>query len=200
MLDETMTAPAERWTVPDTLSIAEEMFCAEVACGTAQGVAAKIAGFTSEYSTGLLRKEKIVARIKGMLAERSASSGVMSKTWAELQFIYIIRDAIRGIPDEIDISTGVVVSPGLPKNRELAASALMNFCKLRGWIVDRKQSLAGKVDLNALTGTGQLEGLLDETLQTLSPEERTRIKELTDRPKRGKLPRQIQTVENVETT
>jgi hypothetical protein len=89
--------------------------------------------------------------------------------------VRIIKDAMEGVPANPDQDGGD--SKGVPPNRELAERALMNLSRLKGWIVERKQTLNARVS----SGPGanvELAAMLEDHLVNLPAAERAKIKRL----------------------
>lgn len=67
-----------------------------------------------------------------------------------------------------------ITLPGMNRNHELAARVLMDFSRLRGYIVEKKQSLSAHADLSKM-GKAELTTTLSAMLDQLAPGERQRI-------------------------
>jgi len=70
-----------------------------------------------------------------------------------------------------------ITLPGMARNHELAARVLMDFSRLRGYIVEKKQSLSAHADLSKM-GNAELTTTLSAMLDQLAPGERQRILEI----------------------
>lgn len=97
-----------------------------------------------------------------------------SKRWCENQLIVAASMALQGRPARSSPSNP---QPMIPRNPALAVTAIMALAKLKGYIVEKRQSLAGRVDLNKLA-PAELKATLEATLDQLSPGERSRIMEI----------------------
>lgn len=74
-------------------------------------------------------------------------------------------------------SAGEIVDPRQPRNHTLALSGLMQLARLKGFIVEKKQSLNAKVDMSRMSAA-DLKATLEGTLDQLAPGERQRILEI----------------------
>jgi len=159
-------------------SLGYELFCAEIVSGNTAASSARTAGFVPRYADELLKKPEIQARIAQLLEERRRDSGVVSRVWVECQMVRIIKDAMEGIPGVPDQDGGdSPASKGVPPNRELAERALMNLSRLKGWIVERKQTVNARVSAGA-SASVELAAMLEDHLTNLPAAERAKIKRL----------------------
>jgi len=151
-----------------------EIFCAELANGSTIVLASARAGFSESNGNKLTRRPEIVARIRELLALRRADGGLVSRMWAECQLVRIVQDSMEVHFAEYD-EAGNQISPFVGADRARAESAVMNLARLKGWIVERKQSMSAKVDLGQV-GSQQMSAALDAALLDLAPAERARVK------------------------
>jgi hypothetical protein len=101
-----------------------------------------------------------------------------SKAWIEARLISIAKAAQSGLPAKTQHKHGKATEqPAVKRDLALAVQALMSVARLNGHIVEKKQTLAGKVDLNKLRGP-QLQELLASSLDQIAPGERQRIQRL----------------------
>ncbi len=110
--------------------------------------------------------------MKPLLADGRPDYG--SKHWIENQIVIVIKMALHGRP-ATNVSSNP--QPAILRNPSLALSALMNLAKLKGFIVEKRQSLAGKIDLNKLS-PADLKATLAGALDQLTPGERAKIIEI----------------------
>lgn len=99
-----------------------------------------------------------------------------SKGWIEDQLVVVVKMALRGRPASQVPSNP---QPAIPRNPALAVSALMSIARLKGYIVEKKQSLAGKLDLGKLS-PADLRAVLEGSLDQLAPGERQRLIGIAD--------------------
>ena len=158
-----------------SFSIQWEMFCAEVACGATAKQAAESVGYTDTYASNLRQHPAVQQRIKQLIAERVREGGIVSKVWAECKLVWIANRCLAGRPAILDES-GKTLVPAVDPDYSQAQSAIMNLARLRGWIIERKQSLNAKVDL----GKSDLESMLDQQLANLPAEARARVRQLAN--------------------
>lgn len=78
-----------------------------------------------------------------------------------------------GAPERTDWKTGTKY-PSLDRNLSVALAALMHLARLKGYVVEKKQTLAGKVDLSKL-GSSDLRAVLTGHLAELDPDSRRQI-------------------------
>lgn len=173
-----------------SLPIGYEVFCAELVLGSPATQAAVSAGFADSYAEWLVKRPEIIKRVGELVLERQRDGGITSKLWAELQLVRIARDAIEGVPDKL--RPDGTLAKGMEPNHDRAITAVNSICKLKGYIVDRKQTLSGRIDLGSASGQA-LPGMLDDALGELSPEQASRIRELTAPrvPRTKRVPRTV---------
>lgn len=121
------------------------------------------------------------------LLRRAGNDDCGSKPWIENQIIVIIRAAMvdtpaKLIPQRVQ-KNGVIspehMRPQAVRNHSLALSALMQLARLRGYVVEKKQSLSGTMDLAKLSKQ-QLSAFLQSTADQLAPGERQRLIGIAD--------------------
>lgn len=64
--------------------------------------------------------------------------------------------------------------PALDRNLSVAMAALMHLARLKGYVVEKKQTLAGRVDLGKL-GAADLRAVLTGHLNELDPDSRRQV-------------------------
>ncbi len=167
---------------PDTLAVSIEprltpfpvqweIFCAEVALGSPAVQAAVKAGYSPDYADRLAGRPEIVDRVNRLLEEKIAGGGVSSRLWAELRLMQIAEDCLVSEPAKLS-SDGNELIPARVPQYQVAISAINSVAKIRGWIVERKQTLNGRVDL------GSAGESLESALGALNPVERSRIEDM----------------------
>lgn len=97
-----------------------------------------------------------------------------SKQWVESKMIQVVTMALRGRPANLHPGNP---QPRIERNPALAITALMSLARLKGYIIEKKQSLAGKVDLGKLA-PADLRAVLEGSLDQLAPGERQRLLEI----------------------
>ena len=107
--------------------------------------------------------------MKGLLAAGRPDYG--SKGWIENQLIIVVKMALHGRPPSATPSNP---QPMIERNPALAVQALMQLARLKGYVVEKKQSLAGKIDLSKLP-PADLKALLESSADSLAPGERQRL-------------------------
>lgn len=109
--------------------------------------------------------------MKALLADGHPDYG--SKLWIENQIVIVIKMAMHGRPPT---NTPSNPQPRIERNPVLALSSLMQLAKLKGYVIEKKQSL--KMDLGKLSAA-DAKATLDGMLDQLSPGDRARILEIT---------------------
>lgn len=118
---------------------------------------------------------------------RAGNDDCGSKQWIANQITVIIRTAMvdtpaKLIPQRVQ-RNGVIVPEHVReksnRNHALALSACLGLARLNGHIIEKKQSIAGKVDLSKLP-PDQLRALLSATADQLAPGERQRLMDSAD--------------------
>ncbi len=97
-----------------------------------------------------------------------------SKQWAELQLVVIIKAGMHGRPAKIHPTNP---QPAIERNFPLAIQAITTLGRFRGWIVERKTSLQGRVDLSKLS-PAELQSMLTGHLDQLDPASRQQIESI----------------------
>lgn len=172
------STPAEfeeiRTELDAILSPNHELFSLLVATGTAYREAASSAGFSATYGAYLMKTPRILERV-GQLVEMQRGEPA-SRAWAVGALMRIALEALNGTPDrEVD---GKAIK-GMAPDRALARQAIMDICKVKGYIVERKQidTRSAHVDLTKL-GRTELMAALDRSMAQLPARTRSRVEKL----------------------
>jgi hypothetical protein len=162
------------------LSPQYEMFAALIVNGSTAEAAADIAGFTANYSHVLTTRPEIKARIQELLSlqsqETEAFGGIATRAWIESQMVVIIRHAMHGRPEY----KGTKNKPGRPEilpDHNLARLALMDLARMKGMIVEKKQTakLSIKADATGNVDPEAMKAHLANYLDQLEPGARKEI-------------------------
>ncbi len=97
-----------------------------------------------------------------------------TKPWAEAQLVIIAKAGMHGRPAKIHPTNP---QPAIERNFPLAIQALTTLARFRGWIVERKTSLQGKIDLSKLSAP-ELQAMLAGQLDQLDPAARAQIESI----------------------
>ncbi len=155
-----------------------ELFCADVALGVSQAESARNAGFSAETAPFLMQKPEIRERINELrVCRQQDRGGVASKVWAEAYLIRVALGLFAGVPATVDLETGNVLEVAIKRDWAVGMQAVMNFCKVRGYIVERKQVANARVDFGRV-GRDELGAALAEHLGELSPQDQATIKRI----------------------
>lgn len=165
------------WVV--ALPASHETFCAYLACGYEAREAAAKAGYTELYGGGLVQRPDIINRVTELSRIAQPGDGVVSRLWIELQFLDIAKEALSEQEEEIDPVTKACVQPQKSKDLALARGVLMDICKLRGYIVERKVERKERIDYGKVS-QDTLTGLLADQLGILSPEQQEQVRTLAN--------------------
>lgn len=177
------------------ISPAYEVFASEIALGIAIPQAAAHAGFSAAYGHNLIARQDIRERVAQLIAERKAQ-GAGSLAWIESQVMMVIRTALHGAEavgtpahaektgkgkaaKEELVPASEDYQPAMPRDHSRALTALMHLAKLKGYIIEKKQSTNANIDLTKLT-RAELGRALDGHLDKLAPGERQRIEAIAD--------------------
>jgi hypothetical protein len=144
-----------------TLTDQEQLFCALVASGISYRTAAEQAGWEKTYGWQKMNVPRIREHVQALAADpvERVRNGI------EADIMMIRRRLAEGDVDGEERAT-----------LDLRLKACMNHAKLRGWIVDRKQTQRVSVDLSAISQedmSAHLAGALD----ALEPGARREIEE-----------------------
>lgn len=88
--------------------------------------------------------------------------------------IIVVKMALHGRPAS---NTPSNPQPRIDRNPTLAITALMSLSRLKGYIIEKKQSLAGKMDLSKLS-PADLRTVLEGMSDQLAPGERQRFMDI----------------------
>lgn len=177
---------------PTSFPLSWEVFCAEVAMGVPASTASVSAGYSKVYADDLVQRQDIKDRISYLVKARFADGGIASKLWAELRLVQITEACMETVEPALQ-PDGTITKRRDP-DYPLAVTAINSLAKLKGWIIDKKQSVNAKVDFGSANVNGTLTGMLDAALGELSPEQASRVRELTQ-PKPGRTRRASRTVD-----
>lgn len=97
-----------------------------------------------------------------------------TKPWAEAQLVVIAKAGMHGRPAKIHPTNP---QPAITRNFALAIQAITTLARLKGWIVERKSSLTGKLDLSKLS-PADLRATLSAHLDQLDPSSRAQIESI----------------------
>jgi len=152
-----------------------ERFAVFVASGMSYRASAELAGFCRDYGYDLMQIPKVKERVESLIAAKAAEpDSVASRPWLEAQMTQVIVDAMYGIPAEAG-PDGKLLAPATPKDRQLARLAIMDLCRIKGYIIERKQVDSRRLDLGKVSHA-ELSAMLDAQLGELAPGERAKIK------------------------
>ena len=157
----------------------QEMLANLVANGSSAREAASLAGFAPNYSSILCAKPEVRNRIAEIQelqdAERDELSGIVTRSWIEAQLVIIVQSAMAGTPAHVSPRTETapakVLRGEIPPDHDLARRCLMDLARLKGMIVDKRES-------KSLTGAipaGAMKAHLAQYLDALEPGARTAI-------------------------
>jgi len=161
------------------------MLAALIANGSSAREAASLAGFAPNYSSILCAKPEVRNRIAEIQecqdAERDELNGIVTRSWIEAQLVIIVQSAMAGTPAHVSpsrkVATGAETVPEkvlrseIPPDHDLARRTLMDLARLKGMIVDKRES-------KTLTGAipaGAMKAHLAQYLDALDPGARTAI-------------------------
>lgn len=108
------------------------------------------------------------------LVDSNGNYAYGSKAWCERQLVIVIQGAMRGRGAGPDCA----VQPVQPRNYAMAVQAVMALARLKGYIVERKQSIGAKIDLSKLS-QAELSQYLSASLSELDPAARRQIEAIT---------------------
>ncbi len=117
-----------------------------------------------------------MAGIRGkaaLLVSPDGSYEYGSKAWAERNVISVIKIGMRGRAAGLDPT----VEPAIARNPQLVLQGVAMLARLKGWIVERKTSLQGRVDLSKLS-PAELQSMLTGHLDQLDPASRAQIESI----------------------
>lgn len=97
-----------------------------------------------------------------------------SKQWLEDQLVIAIDMGLRGRPASARPQNP---QPLIPRNPALAVTAIMALARLKGFIIEKKQSFKAAVDLSKMS-PADLNATLVAMADQLAPGERQRILEI----------------------
>jgi hypothetical protein len=164
----------------ESLRPEHEMFAALVANGSTACDASEMAGFSAGYAGQLVTRPEIKARIQELLSlqsqETEAFGGIATRAWIESQMVIIIRHAMHGRPEY----KGTKGRPGraeVPPDHNLARLALMDLARMKGMIVEKKQTakLSIKADATGNVDPEAMKAHLANYLDQLEPGARKEI-------------------------
>lgn len=80
---------------------------------------------------------------------------------------------MRGRPAGLDPA----IEPVLPRNPQLAVTAIMALGRLKGWIVEKRQGINARLDLSKLS-PADLRAMLTTHLDQLDPASRAQVESI----------------------
>jgi len=146
------------------LSPEHELFASSVASGMSYRESAKAAGFSENHGFRIMQMPPVGARIEELLSEPAERI----RAGIDAEFL-MLRN--RAANEDLDAEGRA--------NVELRLKLVMAHARYHGWIVDKKQVSRASVSFRAAIGDrAQFEALVQESLASLPPGARARLKRI----------------------